>query len=84
MKPGDLVSAKGPGIEHTLDNKYYGVKAIEELKEQTRKYVRAAAVRGASVKLYFAEEGAARIAKKAFRGDLADVKVSVLPPSKQP
>ena len=84
MKPGDFASAKGPGYAQLLNIKNpEKVKAIVEVIDQTKKYSRAAAVRGASVKVYFAEEAAAGFFKERFeREGLKNVVVGTIPPSK--
>ncbi|WP_158807509.1 hypothetical protein [Beijerinckia sp. L45] len=84
MKPGDFADAKGQGYEQMLRNPKIADFVMADIEDQARRHLRAAEARGAGLKIYFAERGAAELVRDRFKEDkdLKDVVVAYLKPSK--
>ena len=81
MKPGDFADAKGEEFARLVTLPFAG-RVTSKLVETTRKHLRAAKARGAGLKVYFAEKGAADHFRKEFKEKGLDVAVGFLPPSR--
>ncbi len=82
MRTGDFADAKGEGYALLLSLPFRR-QVLNQIVDVTTRHLRAARARGAGLKVYFAEKGAADLVRKEFKKrDLGDVVVGLLPPSR--
>ena len=83
MKAGDLVEAKGPRKAYLYAQTWS--RAMDEDVAQAKKQVQIARARGVGLKWYFAEQGAADMARERFRDErLKDIVIATMPPRRRP
>ncbi len=82
MRAGDFADAKGEEYARLLTLRF-ATSVMDQLVDVTERHRRAARTRGARLKVYFAEQDAANLARQVFNArGLGDVAVGVLPPSR--
>ncbi len=83
MKAGDLVEAKGPRKEYLYPQTWS--RALDEDVAQAKKQARIAKARGVGLKWYYAEQGAADVARQRFHDEgLGDIVIATMPPRRHP
>ena len=82
MQPGDLVEAKGPRKAYLYPQDWS--RAMNDDVAQARKQSRAAKARGVGLKWYYAQEGAADMARERFKKEgFDDIVVGTMPPRRR-
>ena len=82
MRAGDFADAKGGGYALLLSPPFRQ-QVLNQIVDVTTRHLRAARARGAGLKVYFAEKGAADLVRReSKKRDLGDVVVGLLPPSR--
>ena len=80
MRAGDLVETKGPRKEYLYRHPQWST-AFDDDVDQAKKELDAARARGVGLKWYYAEKGAADMARRRFfREGLGEIIISHMPP----